>query len=239
MNALFLNLVAIAFLLAGPILGYRIAKRGEAPRRWQVVGYAAAGGAAAAVLLMGVLLLTELASYRSVLDLLRDAARLVGAYALVGLVLGIAAVITPEKWRHRLFVSGMMIVGLSSLVAVGIQAATISLDKEGVTGVVFGPGNRPAVGAPVFVDRDFGAVERLTTDTAGRFHALLDPRGSRPPILLICVPGGIPQLSRPIDKTLNAYSIRALPRRGRGQSHLRREGWRAPIPRECQVDSTR
>lgn len=45
---------------------------------------------------------------------------------------------------------------------------------EGSTaGIVLGPDNKPAVGAPVFLDRGDATIERFVTDSQGRFSLAL------------------------------------------------------------------
>src|SRR5437016_4353711 len=44
------------------------------------------------------------------------------------------------------------------------------------TNFVEGPGHRPAVGAPVFLDRGDGIIERYVTDSLGRFSFSLNER---------------------------------------------------------------
>lgn len=95
----FLNLCAYCLLLGGPIVGYRIATRGMVPRRRHVVAFCTAGGAAGAVAVIAVLLLTGLSSFAT---LRPGALPFIGRYTLVGLGLGLIAVVTPETVRHRL-----------------------------------------------------------------------------------------------------------------------------------------
>jgi len=238
---LFLNIVKFMFMLGGPIAGYRLVmRRFLVPRRWQVIAWCAAGGAAAAVLQIDLLLLFQLSWFATTGDLVRAALPVIGEYALFGLVVGLAAVATPEAWRHGLFIGGLVIVGLSTLVGVAIHAATIHSASTGVSGVVLGPGGRPAAGTPVFLDRGFGRVERLTTDSAGLFRAPLS-RANGQALLLICMPGGLPLIEPPVENSLTPplYLISPVPRRGRVvQSHLLAQRWLRSIPRECKVDST-
>src|SRR4051812_8849853 len=53
---------------------------------------------------------------------------------------------------------------------------------------ITGPGNRPAVGAPVFLDRGNGAIERYVTDARGRFSFPLNETDPRRVKWLICTP---------------------------------------------------
>lgn len=62
------------------------------------------------------------------------------------------------------------------------------------TGIVLGPDNKPAVGAPVFLDRGDATIERFVTDSQGRFSLKLQGREARRAKWLICVPGGIPMV---------------------------------------------
>jgi hypothetical protein len=234
---LFLNIFASLLLLGGPIVGYQVAMRRRAPRRWGVIAWSAAGGAVGAVVLIGVMLFAELWSFKTAGELLRPGLPLVGWYALVGLALGFVGVATPRAIRRRVFSIGLVIVGLVAVIVVVKDAAATRLAEQSTRGLVFGPGNVPAAGAPVFLDRGFGSVERLTTDSAGQFRALLKLRRNREAILLICVPGGVPKLARPLEDVVTLYRVTAIPARGRVHGHLREQGWLQPIPRECLAGS--
>src|SRR5437763_1296336 len=58
-------------------------------------------------------------------------------------------------------------------------------------------------------------------------------------MFLICVPGGMPRLARPLENVVNVYNVSALPRHSRVRSSLRAEGWLGSIPRECLGDSVK
>ena len=210
---LFVNLFAVLLLLGGPIVGYQVAIRRRAPR-WKVITWCTAGGAVAAVVLIGVMLFQ---------------------YALIGLVLGFAAVATPEAMRQRVYTTGLVCLAIVGVSFVVRDAGATRLAEQSTRGQVLGPGNGPAVGAPVFVDGGYGSVERVTTDSEGQFRALLKLRRNRHAMLLICVPGGIPQVALPLDTVSVAtrYQVTALPPHWHVHDHIREQGWLPPIPREC------
>ena len=97
----------------------------------------------------------------------------------------------------------------------------------------------PAQHASVFLDTGYGLLVRMTTDTAGQFRAPLVSRDYPHAIFLICVPGGMPRLARPLENVVNVYNVSALPRHSRVRSSLRAEGWLGSIPRECLGDSVK
>jgi len=232
-----LNLLKFVLLLSGPIVGYHLAmRRFKVPMRGQVIEWCAAGGTVAAVVQIGWLLVFDLSWFATTTDMLRAALPVVGAYTLFGLGLGLAAVATPELWRRPLFIGGLVLVGLSTVMAVAIHAAMTQSAYTGVSGVVLGPGGKPAAGATVFLDRGSGQVERLTTDTTGLFRAPLESRAKSQAMILICVPGGLPVIETPVENSLTPphYVFNPLPRRGRvvhGQPLAQR--WLRPIPSEC------
>jgi hypothetical protein len=237
---LFLNIFALLLLLGGPIVGYQVAMHRGAPRRWQVVAWCTAGGAVAAVVLIGVMLLAELWSFKTAGELLRPGLPLVGQYALIGLALGFAAVATPKAMRQRVYTIGLVCVALVAVIFVVRDAGATRLAEHSTRGQVFGPGNGPAAGAPVFLDRGFGSVQRLTTDTAGQFRALLKLRRNSHALLLICVPGGTPKVaSWSLETVATLYRITALPPHWRVHDHIREQGWLPPIPRECLAGSAK
>jgi hypothetical protein len=235
---IFLEILKFLFLLAGPIAGYHVAVNRLGPWRWAVLLCCCTGGAVAAVLVIGLLLVTDYLSSATVASLPGSAFPVIGQYAAVGLVLGFAALVTPERWRHRLFVGGLVVVGLSIVGGATIHATTAYSPNQGVSGAVIGPGSAPASGASVFLDRGNGFVQRLTTDSAGQFHTGLSWPGSRQQMILICVPGGFPTIARPVANVLNVYWIRPLPKHGRANSHLREQGWSSEISRECNPGPT-
>lgn len=103
------------------------------------------------------------------------------------------------------------------------------------TGIVLGPDNKPAVGAPVFLDRGDATIERFVTDSQGRFSLKLQGREARRAKWLICVPGGIPTVGYSggdgfqIGPT--TYGFTAQP--AGKPTFIRTYGWLAPVPREC------
>src|SRR5881392_408144 len=127
---LFVNLFAVLLLLGGPIVGYQVAIRRGAARQWQVTGWCTAGGAVAAVVLIGVMLFAELWSFKTTGEVLRPGLPLVGQYALVGLVLGLAAVATPKAMRQRVYTIGLVCVGLVAAVVVVRDAGATRVAEQ-------------------------------------------------------------------------------------------------------------
>jgi hypothetical protein len=107
----------------------------------------------------------------------------------------------------------------------------------GASGIVLGPYNKPAVGAPVFLDRGTGAIERYLTDSQGRFSLPVEGRELRRAKWLICVPGGVPMV-RYADGDEDGIRIGPTTYAFTGQpadkpAFIRSYGWLAPVPREC------
>jgi hypothetical protein len=232
----FLNIVAFLLLIAGPIVGYRVAARELRPRRWKVLARSAAGGAVGAVLMIGLLLNAELLSYANAGDFLRATLLFVGSWAVFGLVLGVVGLALRTASRRRLVVTVVVMVALLTFVREAMHAAGYGMRDQTASGVVFGPGNVPVVGAAVFVDRGSGPTERLTTDTAGMFRIprKLFKRGQ--PALLICAAGAIPFVVGEHKRWIEPerYDIGALSSPAILQPGIRSMGWRRqPIPREC------
>lgn len=234
----YVKLLVYLLLFSGPIIGYRIAARGLKPRRWKLMVYAAAGGAVAALLLIAALWSTELSSDTSAVTMLRN---LVLSYALFGFVLGCAGLFLRTARRFRLIVAGVAVLGLMGASRMAITAATHQPPETGAAGLVIGPTNVPAVGAPVFVDRGSGAIERLTTDTAGVFRVPRRVFAHERPVLMICVPGAVPFLAR-VDEDFTApepYPVMALPPNANVEPGIRSGGWTRAIPRECLSGSVK
>src|SRR5258706_6523899 len=95
---------------------------------------------------------------------------------------------------RRSLINLLAIVG--SLALVGSLAGFVLHHYAGASasGIVLGPDNKPAVGAPVFLDRGTGAIERYLTDSQGRFSLPVEGRDLRRAKWLICVPGGVPMV---------------------------------------------
>ena len=233
---LIVNIVASLILLLGPIVGYR-ASAGGTPKRWHVIAWSAVGGAASGVLLFGVMFLSELwdATAR---ELLRTAIRVAGEFALFGLVFGFVGVLLrAHSWRRPSTI-GVVMLGLMSAIRLVIIAVSGRPADEGASGVVFGPDSVPAAGAFVFLDRGgSNPLERLTTDSTGLFRAPLKPWGYRKAMLLICVPGGIPTIARPVEKSLTParFQIFPLAPRANVEVGLRPQGWRKATPGVCRA----
>jgi hypothetical protein len=189
----------------------------------------------ASVVLSGMLLLADLWPTTPMRDLLRATIANAGAYALFGFVLGFAGLVPRAAGTPRLIVTGLAMVVLLSLTRIAISAATHRAPEPGVSGVVLAPNGAPAAGAPVFLDRGSGGVERLTTDRAGLFVAARGLVAPRQVLALICVPGAVPFVARADEylRTPRRYQVMALPPRAIIEPGIRAFGWQQPIPREC------
>lgn len=107
---------------------------------------------------------------------------------------------------------------------------------DSAIGTVEGPGGGPAVGAPVFLDRGHGTIERYVTDSAGRFTFALETHEIRWAQWLLCVPGGIPMVgSRDFQQLGPTHYGYTAQEPGR-PAEVRAFGWRGPIPRECVAE---
>jgi hypothetical protein len=240
MNTLFVDLIAVVLLLAGPIAGYHVAMRQGAATRWLVAVWSAAGGAVAANVYFGVLLLVRVMTHAPRSSLSPAAASIVW-WALFGLVLGLAGLVPRPAGTPRLVVTGLVMIGVVAVIRLAVDAAEQSRRaKRGASGVVIGPGGAPVAGLPVFLDRGSGSIERLTTDGRGVFHVPGGQTGAARSLLLICVPGGAPYVA-PFDEhllTQMRYAISPLPRGAAvGPAWIRTLGWRQPAPRECVSSS--
>ena len=172
---------------------------------------------------------------------MRGSGELISEFAVFGLVLGFLGSLTRNDSNRRLLVYSAFMVGLVALVPIVINAVHPPVD-QGASGVVFGPDNLPARGIPVYLDRGSGPIERLTTDSTGLFRAPLKPSEYRQSSLLICVPGGVPRLVRPVEHVLTPqrYEIAPMPADLYLGNGLRVGGWRKPrVPRECLVSPGR
>jgi hypothetical protein len=108
----------------------------------------------------------------------------------------------------------------------------------GAAGIVLGPDNKqPAVGAPVFLDRGAGSIERYVTDSRGRFSLPIAGREVRRAKWMICVPGGLPMVAYN-DGNADGIKLGAttygFTRHSLGEPvFMRAYGWIGPVPREC------
>ena len=98
---------------------------------------------------------------------------------------------------------------------------------------VTGPGKRPAVGAPVFLDRGDGLIERYQTDSRGQFSFPLGQSDVHRVKWLICVPGAIPMVGYPEGDRLTRIQYQFSPQEAGKPAFYRSWGWLGPIPREC------
>lgn len=239
-NAVFFNFLAVLFFVGGPIMGFRMAMREPGKwRRWQVMMWSAAGGAVACDVFLGLLFVAGVLPTSPVRDVMRAALGDVGWYALFGLLLGFAGLVPRPAGMPRLVVTGLAMVGLMIVGRMALNVAIHRPPGPGPSGLVFGPDNRPAVGAPVFIDRGSGEIERLTTDASGVFRVARGRPGAQPPLLMICVPGAGPYVGR-VDEyiiTPEHYRVMALPPRASVEPGIRAFGWQQPIPRECLIGS--
>ena len=239
MRTLFVTIVGVLLLVAGPILGYRAAMRQQMATRWRVLVWSTGGGAVAGDLFVGVLWIAGLLPHWPTRDLLRPVLTGVGSCALFGLVLGVAGLVPRAAGTPRLVVTGFVMAGLWALFPIAVRMAKHLGPEPGASGVVFAPDGAPAAGAALFLDRGSGRVERLTTDATGLFHTARGRIGAPQPLLLICVPGGVPYVARLVEYLLTpqTYQIPALPPGAFVTSGIRGLGWRQPIPPECLVGS--
>ena len=239
MNILFLDLVGLVLLIGGPIVGYQVAMYRMVSVRWKVVGSSAAGGAAASGVFIGLLFLAELLPTAQKSRLFGAVLTSLAVYALFGFVLGAAGLFPRRAGTPRLVVTGLALAGLITGIRIAVNKAMHRPPTQGASGVVFGPNGAPAAGASLFLDRGSGPIERLTTDAAGRFRAARGRIGAPQPLLLICVPGGVPYVARPIETLLTParYQIPALPDHAIVSYGVKALGWKRPIPRECLAGS--
>jgi len=103
------------------------------------------------------------------------------------------------------------------------------------SGIVLGPDNKPAVGAPVFLDRGTASIERYLTDSLGRFSLPIEGRELRRATWLICVPGGTPMVGYAEEDgiQLGATTYQFTQYRPGTPTFIRGRGWLGPVPREC------
>lgn len=120
---LFLRVYAYSLLLGGSMMALWLATWRRIPERWQVVAFCAAGGAAGAIVLIATLVMAELSSFAT----LRSwALPFIGRYALVGLGLGLVAVVTPEAVRHRVVLFCVTVAKQTWRYRVEVLLATLS-----------------------------------------------------------------------------------------------------------------
>lgn len=236
MNVLFLNVLALVLLLAGPIVGFEIARHRREPGRLRVLAWCTGLAAAAGTLFVAMVLITGLADVTA-RGFASSNLRFVSGYALFGFLLGVAGLLGRPARLPRLVVSALVLAGLFAANRAAVNAATHQPPEPGASGVVFGPDSMPAAGAPLFLDRGAGKIERLTTDRTGAFHLARGWVGAPQPLLLICVRGGVPFVARPIEYLLTPvrYDIAALPPRAMVTSGIKGFGWRGRIPHECLI----
>lgn len=134
---------------------------------------------------------------------------------------------------RRVVVNVLAVVGALSIVAGAIKFTAHRYLDRGATGIVMGPGDTPAAGVPVFLDRGHMAIERYVTDAEGHFRLPLETREFPRAAWLICVPDGMPFVGHRDDSQIGptTYMFTKLPS-GPG-AMVRAFGWRGPMPREC------
>ena len=124
------------------------------------------------------------------------------------------------------------------VVAGSLVGFAVSRFADPATGVVLGPDKKPLRDVPVFLDRGTRAIERVLTDSAGRFRFTLSRDEERYAVWLICAPGALPMTGRravQIGPTTYMYTTRDPG----FHSDYRGFGWHAPIPRECPPQDPR
>lgn len=124
------------------------------------------------------------------------------------------------------------LVGALALLAILAGFTLRRLIADQPTGVVLGPSGAPLAGAPVFLSRGYGMIERVTTDSAGRFTFRLEPHEIGRSMWLICAPGGIPAIDVPSGKGFGPVTYGYTEQKFDWNVY-RQRGWYGPIPREC------
>jgi hypothetical protein len=132
----------------------------------------------------------------------------------------------------RSVINALAVIGAISLLGV-IGSLIPRSSYEGATGVVMGPEEKPAASIPVFLDRGDGIIERLLTDSLGRFTLPIDYARLERAAWLICVPGGIPYVGHRRRDLIGPTTYGYTPLPDTTEMNLRSFGWRGPIPREC------
>ena len=136
---------------------------------------------------------------------------------------------------RRLLIGILAVIGGLGLFGSAVGFVLRHYVDDDSSGTVLGRDGEPAVGAPVFLDRGDGVIERFVTDSQGRFNLPLeDSRISRAK-WLICVPGGIPTVGYPDDGDFQVrHMTYAFTEQEAGKpAFIRAKGWLGPIPREC------
>lgn len=133
---------------------------------------------------------------------------------------------------RRLLVNGLAVAGALTLFSAATGFVIRRLAGDG-TGIVLGENQKPLPGVPVFLDRGATAIERVVTDSAGRFQFQLEPHELRHAVWLICAPGAIPMIGSRDEGQAGpgTYYFTALKDSTFGW--YRAKGWRGPIPRSC------
>lgn len=137
---------------------------------------------------------------------------------------------------RRTVVNVLAVIGALALLS-AISAFIPRWAYRGITGRVMGPGDEPAAGAPVFLDRGDGVIERFLTDSAGRFSLPVAFHQVERASVLICVPGGAPHVAARNRHMIGPARFNYTPQSTDRAWPARRFGWRGPIPRECHADS--
>jgi hypothetical protein len=160
---LFVTLFKFTLLLGGPIAGYRFATWRREPRRWEVVAFCAAGGFVAAIFVIGTLVLTELSDLPSA----RMALTVIGEDVLTALVLGFAAVATPESIRTWLMLSCVTLAKYTWRRRGQVVVATVGAQLTVAAGVWLRPRLFPAPSVYLHADapRDAERSTRLPDET--------------------------------------------------------------------------
>jgi hypothetical protein len=135
---------------------------------------------------------------------------------------------------RRTLINLLAVIG--GLTILSVLAAFVLRQYDGSTSiVVMGPDEKPAAGAPVFLDRGSAAIERYVTDSHGRFTFPLNEFERDRAKWLICAPGGIPMVGSPghdgIQLGPKTYGY-TRQEAGKG-AFIRTNGWLGPVPREC------
>lgn len=133
---------------------------------------------------------------------------------------------------RRFLVNGLAVVGVLTLFGIATSFVIRNVAGDG-TGIVLGADQKPLAAVPVFLDRGGMAIERVVTDSAGRFQFQLEPREWRRAVWLICAPGAIPMIGSRDDGEAGPTSYGYTALTGSTFNWYRANGWRGPIPRAC------
>lgn len=141
---------------------------------------------------------------------------------------------------RRTVVGSLALVGAAMILGSLTAWLPIRSHEFVAEGTVLGLDGRPVPRLSVFLDPGDNVVMRFETDSAGVFRLPLRSQEPHRATWLICVPGAIPFVGKPMRAELSSGGLTL--RRGQySSSRLRRSGWEfyratgwtGPIPRQC------